>query len=383
MGGRKMTFLLQLTIIIVATKLAGDLAVRLGQPAVLGKLLVGVCLGPALLGWIEKSQVLDVFSTIGVLLLMFFAGLESDIRELNANRNASFAVALGGMLLPFGGGYLLGIWTGMSVNEALFLGLLLAATSVSISVQTFKELGIVNTRESMIVLGAALVDDVLVVILLAFLMSVLTVGDVNLTLLVAQKFLFFAAIIVIGWKIVPLLMNKLSRLRINEPVISLAVAICFGFSLFAESLGVAGMIGAFAAGVAISRTPFKQQVEHKLEPIAYAIFVPVFFAGIGLSFSLTGFTENLWFTLGLTVVAIVTKLLGAGLGARLTGSSTRSSLIIGAGMVSRGEVALIIAATGLSAGLLQQTFYSSTIIAIIVSTLATPPILKWLTARKG
>jgi len=378
-----MTFLLQLTIIIVATKLAGDLAVRLGQPAVLGKLLVGVCLGPALLGWIEKSQVLDVFSTIGVLLLMFFAGLESDIRELNANRNASFAVALGGMLLPFGGGYLLGIWTGMSVNEALFLGLLLAATSVSISVQTFKELGIVNTRESMIVLGAALVDDVLVVILLAFLMSVLTVGDVNLTLLVAQKFLFFAAIIVIGWKIVPLLMNKLSRLRINEPVISLAVAICFGFSLFAESLGVAGMIGAFAAGVAISRTPFKQQVEHKLEPIAYAIFVPVFFAGIGLSFSLTGFTENLWFTLGLTVVAIVTKLLGAGLGARLTGSSTRSSLIIGAGMVSRGEVALIIAATGLSAGLLQQTFYSSTIIAIIVSTLATPPILKWLTARKG
>jgi monovalent cation:proton antiporter-2 (CPA2) family protein len=376
-----MEILLQLVIIIVGTKFAGDLAVRLGQPAVLGTLLVGILLGPAVLGWVQNSEIIEALSYIGVLLLMFFAGLETDVHELNANRNASISVALGGIILPFLGGYAAGIVSGMEVKEAMFIGLLLSATSVSISVQTFKELGLLKSRESTTVLGAALVDDIIVVILLAVLMSFLAAGDVNLGLLIGKKVLFFAVIAIAGWKLVPYLMRRLASVKTPEPVIKAGIVLCFVFAWFAEWLGVAGVIGAFAAGVAIAQTGYRPEVEHKLEPIAYTIFVPVFFVSIGLSVSFDGLAEHLWFTVALCILAVVTKWLGAGLGAKWSGFSNRSSLVIGAGMVSRGEIALIIAAIGLSSGLLAQQFFTAVVIVIVVSTVVTPPLIRWLTKK--
>lgn len=373
-----MEFIIQLAIIIVSTKIAGDVSVRMGQPSVLGKLIVGIIIGPALLGWIDESVTLETFSYIGVLLLMFFAGLETDLKELNRNRNASIAVAVGGIIVPFATGYFLGEYFGMNNSHSLFLGLLLSATSVSISVQTFKELGKFKSKESATVLGAALVDDILVVIFLAILMSLLTASDISLTLVIGKKVLFFAIAGLIAWKVIPLLMKGFARLKINEPIISGGILICLGLSIFAEGLGVAGIIGAFLAGVGISQTSFKREIEHKLEPIAYAIFVPVFFVSIGLSIRFDGIQENLMFTILLSLLAIASKLIGSGLGARLTGFNNRSSLIIGAGMVSRGEVALIIASIGLSAGLLTDSYFTSVIIAVIVSTIASPPLLKLL-----
>ncbi|AFQ15988.1 cation:proton antiporter [Bacillus thuringiensis] len=375
-------FFFQIALILLSTKLAGDLSVRLGQPSVLGKLIVGIVIGPAVLGWIENSELLTQLSNVGVILLMFMAGLETDLEELNANRNSSLAVALGGIILPFVGGYVSGLVMGMEQGNAVFLGLLLCATSVSISVQTLRDLGKMKTRESTTMLGAAVFDDILVVILLAFAMSFLGTDDVNLTMVILKKVVFFASIILIGWKGVPAIMRWLSPLRVSESIVSAALIICFSFAYFGELLGIAGIIGAFAAGIAISQTNYKHEVEKKVEPIAYAMFVPVFFVSIGMNITFDGIGNQIWFILALTVIAVLTKLIGCGVGARMTGFDAKSSAIIGAGMVSRGEVALIIAGTGLSSGLLAQDYFTAIVIVVILTTMITPPMLKYTFGAK-
>ena len=375
-------FFFQIALILLSTKLAGDLSVRLGQPSVLGKLIVGIVIGPAVLGWIENSELLTQLSNVGVILLMFMAGLETDLEELNANRNSSLAVALGGIILPFVGGYVSGLVMGMEQGNAVFLGLLLCATSVSISVQTLRDLGKMKTRESTTMLGATVFDDILVVILLAFAMSFLGTDDVNLTMVILKKVVFFASIILIGWKGVPAIMRWLSPLRVSESIVSAALIICFSFAYFGELLGIAGIIGAFAAGIAISQTNYKHEVEKKVEPIAYAMFVPVFFISIGMNITFDGIGNQIWFILALTVIAVLTKLIGCGFGARMTGFDAKSSAIIGAGMVSRGEVALIIAGTGLSSGLLAQDYFTAIVIVVILTTMITPPMLKYTFGAK-
>ncbi|MBE7103181.1 cation:proton antiporter [Bacillus cereus] len=375
-------FFFQIALILLSTKLAGDLSVRLGQPSVLGKLIVGIVIGPAVFGWIENSELLTQLSNVGVILLMFMAGLETDLEELNANRNSSLAVALGGIILPFVGGYVSGLVMGMEQGNAVFLGLLLCATSVSISVQTLRDLGKMKTRESTTMLGAAVFDDILVVILLAFAMSFLGTDDVNLTMVILKKVVFFASIILIGWKGVPAIMRWLSPLRVSESIVSAALIICFSFAYFGELLGIAGIIGAFAAGIAISQTNYKHEVEKKVEPIAYAMFVPVFFVSIGMNITFDGIGDQIWFILALTVIAVFTKLIGCGFGARMTGFDAKSSAIIGAGMVSRGEVALIIAGTGLSSGLLAQDYFTAIVIVVILTTMITPPMLKYTFGAK-
>ncbi|CAH2466412.1 MULTISPECIES: cation:proton antiporter [Bacillus] len=375
-------FFFQIALILLSTKLAGDLSVRLGQPSVLGKLIVGIVIGPALLGWIENSELLTQLSNVGVILLMFMAGLETDLKELNENRNSSLAVAIGGIVLPFVGGYVAGLVMGMEQGNAVFLGLLLCATSVSISVQTLRDLGKMKTRESTTMLGAAVFDDILVVILLAFAMSFLGTDDVNLTMVILKKVVFFASIILIGWKGVPAIMRWLSPLRVSESIVSAALIICFSFAYFGELLGIAGIIGAFAAGIAISQTNYKHEVEKKVEPIAYAMFVPVFFVSIGMNITFDGIGDQIWFILALTVIAVFTKLIGCGFGARMTGFDAKSSAIIGAGMVSRGEVALIIAGTGLSSGLLAQDYFTAIVIVVILTTMITPPMLKYTFGAK-
>ncbi|MBE5105324.1 cation:proton antiporter [Bacillus thuringiensis] len=375
-------FFFQIALILLSTKLAGDLSVRLGQPSVLGKLIVGIVIGPAVLGWIENSELLTQLSNVGVILLMFMAGLETDLKELNENRNSSLAVAVGGIVLPFVGGYVAGLVMGMEQGNAIFLGLLLCATSVSISVQTLRDLGKMRTRESTTMLGAAVFDDILVVILLAFAMSFLGTDDVNLTMIILKKVVFFASIILIGWKGVPAIMRWLSPLRVSESIVSAALIICFSFAYFGELLGIAGIIGAFAAGIAISQTNYKHEVEKKVEPIAYAMFVPVFFVSIGMNITFDGIGAQIWFILALTVIAVFTKLIGCGFGARMTGFDAKSSAIIGAGMVSRGEVALIIAGTGLSSGLLAQDYFTAIVIVVILTTMITPPMLKYTFGAK-
>lgn len=367
----------QFALIIVAVKIAGDLSVRLGQPAVLGKLIVGVLLGPAVLGIVESNVLIEYFAEIGVLLLMFIAGLETELKTLRDNWKSAFAVAVGGVIMPFIGTYGVALAFGFDQTHALFFSTLFCATSVSISVQVLKELDRLNTREGAAILGAAVLDDVLVVLLLAVIMSTVGTGtDISLGMTIGLKVLFFVVVIAASLWLVPLLMKGLSRLRVTEPVLSIALVICLVFAWFADETGMAGIIGSFAAGLAISQTSFRRTVEEKLQPVAYSIFVPIFFFSIGLSVTFDGLGSQIWFAVTLTVMAILTKLIGGGLGARLTGFGTRSSIAIGSAMISRGEVALIIASIGLHAGLLHQDYYTSAIIVVIATTLITPPMLK-------
>lgn len=382
-----MEFILSLVLIIIATKFAGHLSVRLGQPAVLGKLLAGIILGPAVLGWVsnegQDGAILDMFAQIGVLLLMFIAGLETDLDQLRKNWLPSFAVAFGGIILPFIGGYGLAIGLGLSQSHALFVGILLCATSVSITVQTLKEMDQLNSREGTTILGAAVVDDVVVVILFAVMMSLLGSGEaVSIPMMITKKVVFFGAIIIVSWLVVPFILKLMSKIKVTEGVMSGALLLCLGFSYFAEFMGVAGIIGAFAAGLAISRTEYQPTIEAKVEPIAYTLFVPVFFVSIGLDVTFTGIGNQILFIILLTIVAVFTKLIGGGLGARLTGFNMRESLAIGSGMVSRGEVALIIAASGLSAGLLPEEYFTSIVLVIILTTLITPPLIKMVFQSK-
>lgn len=367
----------ELAIILLASKVAGDLSVRLGQPSVLGKLLVGIILGPSVLGLVTNTEILREISQIGVVLLMFIAGLETDAGEFKKTGKASALVGMTGIAVPFGLGWAAGWMIGLPLIEAVFLGLLLSATSVSISVQALKEMGRLKSKEGATILGAAVIDDVLVIIALAFVMS-FAGGDVELSMVILKKLAFFSIAILISWKGVPWFLHKFAPLRISEAVISGGLIICFLFAYMAEYAGVAAIIGAYIAGVAISLTEHKHEVFEKVETIGYSIFVPVFFTSIGVTAEFIGITENLPLIAGLSVLAILTKLAGSAAGARWAGFKGRKAWGIGAAMVSRGEVALIIAAMGLEVGLLKDEMFAVLVVVVLITTIVTPPMMKGL-----
>ncbi|MGG1660465.1 cation:proton antiporter [Brevibacillus sp. NRS-1366] len=372
----------QLAVILIASKIAGDISVRLGQPSVLGKLLIGIVLGPTVLGLVTDTEIIKEISQIGVILLMFVAGLETDIDEFKRTARASTNVGVAGIIAPLALGYGAGIVMGLSSIEATFLGLLLSATSVSISVQTLKELGKLKSREGATIMGAAVIDDVLVILALAFLMS-FAGGDVNLGMVILKKVAFFAVIILLSWKVVPWVLKKFAPLQVTESVISAGLIICFLFAYLAEYTGVAAIIGSYIAGVAISLTNYRQEVAHKVETISYSIFVPVFFTSIGVTAQFSGILQNLWLIVFLSILAIISKLVGGAIGAKLSGFRWKNSLAIGAAMVSRGEVALIIAAIGLENHLLTEEMFAVLIVVVLVTTIVTPPMMKWMFSDKN
>lgn len=376
-----MELILQLAIILIASKIAGSLSVRFGQPSVLGKLLIGIVLGPSVLGLVNETETLAEFSQIGVILLMFIAGLETDIDEFKRTGKASTFVGIGGIIIPLILGYVAGIMLNLTTMQSWFLGLLLSATSVSISVQALKEMNQLKSREGTTILGAAVIDDVLVIIALAFLMSFVG-GDINLTTVILKKVVFFAGAILLGWKVIPWFLKKFASLKVTETIISSALIICFVYVYLAEYTGVAAIIGAYIAGVAISVTAYKHEVFEKVETIGYSIFIPVFFASIGITAQFSGIAKNVWLIVLLSILAILTKLIGATLGAKVAGFGWNSSLGIGSAMVSRGEVALIIAAIGLESKLLSQDMFAVIVVVILVTTIVTPPMMKWFFKSK-
>ena len=370
-------FIFQIVIVLLATKIAGHISVRLGQPSVLGKILIGIIIGPAMLGWITDSEVMQAFSQIGVILLMFLAGLETDLEDLNANMKGAVFVAVGGVILPIAMSYPLAMAFGLSQGQAIFVGLTLAATSVSISVQTLNEIGWLKSKEGSVLLGAAVLDDIIVVVLIAIAMSFLVGDDVSIPTLIGGKVFFFILLFVVAKYAIPPFLKVFSRLKVTEALLSGALVACFAMAYIGEHyFGIATIIGAFFMGIAIGRTEFKQTIEHKVEPIASSLFVPFFFVSIGLSVTFDGIMDNIWFLVVFSIVAIISKLIGSGLGAKLAGFNWKSSAGIGAGMISRGEVALILAGMGLSSGLLPAEDYTPMVIVIIITTLVTPPMLK-------
>lgn len=370
-----MELIYDLAIILFAAKVAGAVSVRLGQPAVLGKLLIGIVLGPTLLGLVNDTEILEELSEIGVILLMFIAGLETDIQEFKKNSKSSIAVGAMGILIPFGTGYAGGLLFNMSVLQSLFLGLILSATSVSISVQTLREIGKLKSREGAVILGAAVIDDLLVMAGLAIVLG-MTGEQVNVGFVVLKMISFIGLAALLGWKLIPWILKKFAPLKITEAVVSAGLIIVFTYAYLAEMTGVAAIIGAYIAGIAISVTDYKTEMTRKVETIGNSIFIPVFFASIGIKAEFSGIAGELWFALLFSIIAILAKWIGAAIGAKSTGFPLQNSYAIGTAMISRGEVALIISALGLKSGIMNEDLFAPIIAIILVTTVISPPLMK-------
>lgn len=377
-----MNFLLEACVILIGVLAAGRVSQRLGQPAVLGQLLVGVLFGPALLGWLQPGQLISEIAEIGVVLLMFIAGLETRFEDIQRNAFAATLVAVLGVALPFVGGWLITTLWGFDPTTAIFTGVLLVATSVSISAQTLKELGYLQSRPGVTILAAAVLDDVLGIVVLSVVLGSLGAADgghgaAPLPLLLGRMAGFFAVAILVGYWLLPLLMRPVARMEGSLPLLTVAISVALAFAWAAEFAGLAGIIGSYLAGLMLSLTELREKIMHEVEHIAYAFFVPFFFANVGLSATFAGMTGPfLFFVLLVVLVAAVTKIAGCGVGALLARFPVRDATAVGVGMMARGEVGLIIATIGLDQGLLQAELYTAMVFVSLGTTLLTPPLLK-------
>ena len=397
--------LLLLAFVIIAAKLAGALANRAGQPAVFGEIFVGLVLGPTVLnvlGWplfapaaepggADSPALLPALrdlADIGVVLLMFVAGLETDVAELRRVGTVAFWSAFGGVVLPMIGGAGVAVAFGFPLYwEGIFIGAILTATSVSISAQTLIELGALRSREGATILGAAVIDDVMGIIILSLVVAFAraSAGGVDLGQigLVALRITAFFAIAVAAGRFLGPVLRWAATLGVSQGVLSAAVVVAFLYSWAAEYLGaVAAITGAYVAGVLIAQTEFKKQVDAGIHSLTYSVFVPAFFIGIGLQANGRELGDRAVFTVVLVVTAIVTKAVGCAAFARLFGFSTQESIRVGAGMISRGEVGLIVAGYGLSNRLIDRDVFSASVIMVLATTMVTPPLLRFLFPRR-
>ena len=379
-----MAFIGTLCLILVLTALAAHLCRRIGIPGVVGQLLVGLIVGTGGLQWIHSDELIHHFSEIGVILLMFLAGLESDMALLRKYFKPGMLVAIFGVIFPLllgtGGGFAFDV----TKTEAFFLGVVLAATSVSISVEVLKELQAVNTKEGSTILGASVVDDILIVLVLSISLTFLggnQGNDQSIGITLLQEGIYFVLIYLLVKWIAPYLMRLSERIYTTASVIIMSLVICLGMSYVADFVGLSSVIGAFFAGIAVGQTKVKEQVFINVESIGYAIFIPVFFVNIGLEVELSSVVTYFPFILAFVVIAVISKLFGGYLGSKMAGFSNNSAWMVGAGMISRGEMALIVLQIGSQGGLIPERYFAPMVITILISTLVSPLILKYFAKK--
>ena len=374
-----MSYLIQLFIVLLLTKIGSHLSNILKFPSVIGELLVGIVAGPAVLPFLSPTKFIHYFSELGVIILMFIAGLEGNLEMLIKYWKPSLIVAVLGVIVPTGSAALLcSLFFGFSWETSLFIGLVLSATSVSITVQVLREMGRMDSKEGAMILGAAVADDILCVILLGLSISFIgSRGTTGLDLigLIGPKVLFFVIAFVLGKWFVPRFLEIFSKLSASENETTAALILCFGFAAIAVLMDMSDVLGAYFAGLAISETKFKEKLSLKIEPIGYAVFIPVFFVSIGLSISFKGMQNDILFIVLLIIIAILGKQIGCGFGAKLFGLTWNEANIVGAGMVSRGEMALVVANVALNAGVIDASHYTAMIVVTVITTLIAPVIL--------
>ena len=385
--------LLLLVIIIFCAKLAGTLATRFGQPAVFGEILIGLILGPTLINIIhlgffkpvslELEKSIHDLAEIGVILLMFVAGLETDMDQMKRVGKVAFWSAFGGVIAPLVGALYLAQRFNYSWSESLFIGAILTATSVSISAQTLMELRQLKSKEGSTILGAAVIDDVMGLIVLslvvAFTGQAESGGGRDVVLICIRMTLFFVLAIWFGNKFLEPVTEIVSKFPVSQALMAFVVAIAFFYAWGAKYLGqIAEITGSYLAGVLFAQTKFKKEIDAGIHPITYSFFVPVFFISIGLQANARELGNDLAFLGMILLVAVFTKILGCGIGARLTGFNNQESLRVGIGMISRGEVGLIVAGYGLSHQIINQEIFSVMIIMVLFTTMITPLLLRFV-----
>lgn len=380
------SYLKDLAIIVVFAKCFGLLARKIKAPQVVGEIIAGLIIGPSILGLVNGSDFLSQMAEIGVILLMFSAGLETDLKELIKTGPMALLVACAGVFIPLIGGTLLysafygfsGIGT-EHFYRALFIGVIMTATSVSITVQALRELGHLKGRVGTLILSSAIIDDVIGIIVLTIVVGFKS-PDAKPIKVVISTLLFFVFAGAIGFLAYYLFKKIDARYKHQRRIPILGLAFCMAMAYIAESVfGVADITGAYMAGIILCNLQDSSYIAQKMDINSYMLFGPIFFASIGLKTEFSGFSTSLvLFSLAFVVVALVTKIIGCGLTAKLFKFSNKDALKVGVGMMTRGEVALIVARKGLDVGLLDPKYFTSVILLIIVSSIVTPVILKVL-----
>lgn len=382
-------FIFDLAIILLSTKVLGLITKRFRMPQVVGALMAGLIFGPAGFKIIQETNFIQSSAEIGVIVLMFCAGLETDIQELKKSGKASLVIAMIGVFVPLAGGYLVGMifnQPGRIDSDAssslflqnIFMGIILTATSVSITVETLKELGKLNTRAGNAILGAAIIDDIIGIIGLTLITSVADSSvNVWIVLLKIVGFFVFAAVAgYIFYKVYRKWSESADRGMHRHTIV--AFVFCLLMSFIAEHyFGVADITGAYIAGLIISSAERSQYLTSKFDVISYLYLSPIFFASIGLKVVLPSMSGIIIaFAVVYVVVAIITKIVGCSIGAKLCRYSNEESIQVGVGMISRGEVALIVASKGSALGLMGAAFFGPIILVVVITTVVTPILLK-------
>ena len=385
-----LSVLKDLAIIVVFAKVFGLIARKLKAPQVVGEIIAGLVVGPSVLGIVKLNQFLDICAGLGVVLLMFSAGLGTNLKQLLHTGVKALLIACAGVLVPLIGGTLLymGFYGFSAIGSpqfftAVFIGVIMTATSVSITVETLKELGKLKTELGTTILSAAIIDDVIGIMVLTFVIGFKN-PDSNPGFVALSTLAFFALSVVLGFVIYKAFKIIDKRWPHTRRIPILALALCFGLSYVAEKVfGIADITGAYVAGIILSKLHDSDYIEQKMDINSYMIFGPIFFASIGLKTEISVFTwELLLFSLAFVAVALVSKIIGCGAMSRLCGFKGSDTLKVGVGMMTRGEVALIVAQRGLTEGMIGSQYFTSVILLIIVSSILTPIILKLLYARE-
>ena len=379
-----MDVFLELAIVLVVAKLFGYLTLRLGFPAALGQLIGGIIIGPSLLNLVAYDEGVRLVAELGVVMLLFLAGLETDIEEFKHVGVSAFIVAVIGVIVPFILGYVGALAWGYSDIQALFLGGILTATSVGLTTSILMEMKKLRSRVGTTILAAAVVDDVLGIIILTVLVAMNTKGSVyptDVLLILGEIALFFVLGILLGSPAVKEALRASEKINLPETITAFAIAIMLIFASIAERFQLAGITGAYLAGLIVAGSAEAREVTSKTLTIGYSLFIPVFLVSIGVETDVQVLTHVGTFAALYAFLAIIGKITGCGIGALLTRFKPVEAIQIGVGMVPRMEVALIMANIGLREGVFDRGTFSIPVSMVIITTLVTPFLLKWAFSR--
>lgn len=376
--------ILSLFLMLAAAKIMAEVFERLKQPAVVGEILAGIVIGPSVLGWVAPSELITVLAEVGVIFLLFTVGLETKPQAIFQVGKRAVMVGILGVILPFVAGYAIAMWWDGSFVEAMFIGAALVATSVGITARVLGSMGLLDTQTARIILGAAVIDDILGLIILSLVSSVSqqgTISPAGLAKTAGAAILFTVFVGLVGSKVLTRLAPSIQKLRVSKPFFNIGLILCFGLSVASIYVGVAAIIGAFLAGMALAEATEDNHKMHQLTSGVTEFLVPFFLVNIGMQLDLAVFKDIGVVALALivTLVAVVTKFVGCGLGA--WGMPRREMAQIGIGMVPRGEVGIVVAQIGLGLGVISGNFFAAVLFMAVATTLIAPPFIKILYAE--
>ncbi len=375
--------LLAIAIVLAGAKIAGEIAKRARQPSIIGEIGVGIILGGSMLNILEMDSALNLLSELGIILLLFLAGVSIDAERLKSVGSVVLVDSFFDVIFAFSLGYLIGLLFGLSQMTALFLGGILTATSVGITTRTLMDIGKLDTKAGMTILGVAVLDDIQGIFILSILVGMATTGTTphlsEFVILLLMVVGFFAILLTIGPRFVGFMENVASSMRIDEAPFALTLVFLFSLAYVAEQIHLAHIVGAFAAGFVINMgTHYHEAITEKFTPITYGFLAPFFFVGVGIRTDLSAiFHTGFLITIAIVIAAFIGKISGCALGCSIMGYDKRDSFRVGFGMIPRAEVALITATIGRKAGIISPELFSSIVVMVLVCALSAPVLVQW------